>query len=87
MRDIKRKWIKSILILIIIFILPSKSFGLAPIVLGNQPEEMTAEENCVSLMVAENTSSIILKQKNTTAQENLFGGMVRFMAALTALDY
>lgn len=76
----------SIVAALIIF-LPNVSHGTGPAVLGIPPVETTTEKNCISLIVVDNVSGSVLKQKEADTSFDLAGGMVRLMAALTALDY
>lgn len=80
-----RKSILSLTIAILL-LLPSATYGLGA-VLGDPPEETPAERACASLIVADAATGAILLQKDADAQFDLVGGMVRVMAALTALDY
>lgn len=71
----------------LLFFLPNVAYGTGLVVLGNSPAETTAETNCVSMIVVDSASGSVLKQKDADMSFDLAGGMVRLMAALTALDY
>lgn len=71
----------------VLFFLPSVAYGAGLAVLGNPPAETTVEMNCVSVIVADNANGSVLKQKDADTSFDFAGGMVRLMAALTALDY
>ena len=72
---------------IIIILLPITTYSAELPVLGTQPLETSVEQDCLSIIVADNLTGSILKLKESGNKVNLIGGTVRLMAALVALDY
>ncbi len=85
----RNNWFKyiSCYFALAILLVPSATYGAGLPVLGQPPAETNAERVCVSLIIADITTGSILKIKDPATDINLFGGGVRLMTALTALDY
>jgi len=72
---------------IIVMLLPITAYGAEFPVLGTPPLETSVEQDCLSIIIADNLTGSILKLKESGNKVNLIGGTVRLMAALVALDY
>lgn len=81
------RYISFVIAVLMIALLPDIAYGEEFTVLGNPPDETAVEKSCTSLIIEDYNTGSLLKCKNENQSMILTGGVVRLMAALTALDY